>query len=103
VRFAFGGGKQRALLAVLLLHPNEPHRGRGGGRALLEAALRHARRSRLHKVELEVFPDNGAAIALYTSVGFAVEGVRREHYLRSDGNRRSALLMALLLEDWKGR
>jgi [ribosomal protein S18]-alanine N-acetyltransferase len=81
----------------------KPQRGRGGGRALLEAALRHAHSSGLHKVELEVFPDNGPAIALYASAGFAVEGVRREHYLRRDGSRRSVLLMALLLEHWKAR
>jgi RimJ/RimL family protein N-acetyltransferase len=35
-------------------------RGRGGGRALLAAALAHARdEPRIHKVELEVFPDAG--------------------------------------------
>lgn len=73
-------------------------RGHGGGRALLEAALDHAHgEDHLHKIELEVFPDNGRAIALYTSAGFGVEGVRREHYLRQDGTRRSSLLMAKLL------
>lgn len=72
-------------------------RGRGGGGVLLEAVLAQARESALHKVELEVFPDNGRAIALYASFGFEVEGLRREHYLRRDGTRRSVLLMAILL------
>jgi putative acetyltransferase len=73
------------------------HRGRGGGGALLDAALAHARRAGLAKVELEVFPDNARAVALYASRGFEVEGLRRAHYPRRDGSRRSALLMALLL------
>jgi putative acetyltransferase len=72
-------------------------RGRGGGRALLEAALELARASGAHKVELEVWPDNARAIALYASAGFEVEGVRRDHYRRRDGRLRSVLLMALLL------
>ena len=73
------------------------HRGRGGGSALLDAALAHARASGLARVELEVFPENGPAVALYASRGFAVEGLRRAHYPRRDGTRRSSLVMALLL------
>lgn len=73
-------------------------RGRGGGRALLEAALEHARASEAHKLELEVWPDNGPAIGLYASAGFEVEGVRRSHYRRRDGSLRSAIVMALLLD-----
>lgn len=76
-------------------------RGRGGGRLLLEAALAAARESGLAKVELEVWPDNGRAIALYARHGFQVEGLRRAHHPppRSDpaGRRRDILLMALLL------
>lgn len=72
-------------------------RGRGGGRALLEAILAHARAHGAHKVELEVWPDNGRAIALYTSAGFQFEGLRRDHYRRRDGTLRSAVVMARLL------
>ena len=75
----------------------ETMRGAGRGGALLDAALADARRSGVHKVELEVFPDNPRAIALYASRGFAVEGLRREHHPRRDGTRRSTLLLALLL------
>jgi len=74
----------------------EGSRGRGGGGALLDAALGAARERGIHKVELEVFCGNGRAIGLYASRGFAVEGVRRQHHLRQDGSRRSNLLMALL-------
>jgi putative acetyltransferase len=72
-------------------------RGRGGGRALLEAILDHARSCGAHKVELEVWIDNARAIALYASAGFDVEGLRRDHYRRRDGRLRSALIMARLL------
>ncbi len=70
-------------------------RGRGGGRLLMEAAL-DARPANVHKIELEVFPENAAAIALYRSTGFEEEGVRRDHYRRRDGSLRSALIMARL-------
>jgi RimJ/RimL family protein N-acetyltransferase len=73
-------------------------RGRGGGRALLEAIVGHARACRAHKIELEVWTDNARAIALYASAGFEVEGLRRDHYRRRDGRLRSALLMARLLQ-----
>lgn len=72
-------------------------RGRGGGQMLMEAAL-EARPPHVHKIELEVFPDNEAAIALYRSLGFEQEGVLRDHYRRLDGSLRSALLMARLFD-----
>jgi ribosomal protein S18 acetylase RimI-like enzyme len=72
-------------------------RGRGGGRALLDAVIEHARTGGAHKLELEVWTDNGRAIALYVSAGFEVEGLRRNHYRRRDGRLRSALIMARLL------
>ncbi len=71
------------------------HRGRGGGRMLVEAALAE-RPADSHKIELEVFPDNAAAIGLYRSTGFEWEGLRRDHYRRADGSLRSALIMAQL-------
>jgi putative acetyltransferase len=73
-------------------------RGAGGGRMLMDAALAWLAGSDLHKVELEVWPDNARAIALYQRYGFEVEGLRRDHYRRKDGSLRSSLLMALLLE-----
>jgi RimJ/RimL family protein N-acetyltransferase len=72
-------------------------RGRGGGRALLDAVIEHARASDAHKVDLEVWVDNARAIALYATSGFEVEGVRRDHYRRRDGTLRSTLIMALRL------
>jgi RimJ/RimL family protein N-acetyltransferase len=72
-------------------------RGRGGGRALMDAAMAWLADSDMHKVELEVWPDNERAIGLYERYGFEVEGLRRDHYLRRDGSLRSALIMARLL------
>lgn len=71
------------------------YRGRGGGRMLLQAAI-DDRPPDVHKIELEVFPDNDAAIALYRKMGFEEEGLRRDHYRRRDGSLRSALIMARL-------
>ena len=81
----------------------EHARGRGGGRAFMEAAMDYARASTLHKVELEVWPDNARAIALYESTGFEIEGERRLHYRRRDGTLRSSLIMARLLEPGRSR
>jgi len=69
-------------------------RSRGGGRALLDAVKNHARSSGAHKISLEVWVDNGRAIALYSAAGFEVEGLRRDHYRRRDGSLRSTLIMA---------
>ena len=73
------------------------HRRRGGGRMLIEAAMAN-RPDDVHKLELEVFPDNDAAIALYRKLGFEEEGLRQDHYRRRDGSLRSALIMARLFE-----
>ena len=74
-----------------------PARGRGGGRLLMDTVLRHLATTDAHKVELEVWPDNGRAISLYAGYGFEVEGLRRSHYRRRDGSLRSSLIMARLL------
>ena len=74
------------------------HRGKGGGRMLLEAAI-EARGPGVHKIELEVWPHNEAAIALYERAGFQREGLRRDHYRRRDGRLHSSLIMARLFPD----
>lgn len=79
-----------------------PARGRGGGRLLMDTVLRHLATTDAHKIELEVWPDNGRAISLYARYGFEVEGLRRDHYRRRDGSLRSTLIMARLLEPAPG-
>jgi ribosomal protein S18 acetylase RimI-like enzyme len=72
-------------------------RGQGWGRRLVEQALDAAREAGARKVVLEVFPENGRALALYASSGFEVEGYRRDHWPRLDGSVRSSVLMARFL------
>jgi len=75
-----------------------PWRHRGGGRMLVEAALA-ARPPATHRVELEVFPDNEAAIGLYEAMGFERQGLRRDHIRRRHGPPRSTLVMARSFPD----
>jgi RimJ/RimL family protein N-acetyltransferase len=68
------------------------YRRRGAGTALMEEAERWAKGAGISKLELHVFPHNGAAIALYEGLGYEREGFRRKHY-----RRRSALVDAILM------
>lgn len=68
-------------------------RGRGIGTALLDAGLAWARSTRAHKVFLEVWPDNTAALALYRGAGFVEEGRKLRHYRRANGELWDAILM----------
>jgi hypothetical protein len=72
------------------------HRGRGLGSALLEEALRWARRFGVERVELTVYPSNEAAIALYRKFGFIEEGRLVRHAKKSYGYE-DEILMALWL------
>lgn len=72
-------------------------RGRGVGSALLQAAIDLARDRGLHKLSLEVFPGNVAAIALYRKFGFVDEGRRSRHYRRASGEIWDSIMMGLPL------
>ncbi|HEY3106308.1 MAG TPA: GNAT family N-acetyltransferase [Gaiellaceae bacterium] len=72
-------------------------RRRGIGSALLTAAVKKARADGLHKLSLEVFPHNDAAIALYRRFGFVEEGRRVKHYRRGSGELWDSIVMGLLL------
>jgi putative acetyltransferase len=69
-------------------------RRQGVGKALLEAAVDWAGRSRVRKLELHVFPWNEPAVQLYERFGFEREGYRKAHYQRA-GEDVDAILMAL--------
>jgi len=73
-------------------------RGRGIGRALLEGCIAWGRERGAHKIELGAWPHNAAAIGLYRSLGFEVEGRRRRRHRRHDGSLWDALLMGLVLD-----
>jgi RimJ/RimL family protein N-acetyltransferase len=72
-------------------------RGQGIGAALLEAAIDWARGQGLHKLCLEVFAHNTAAIALYRKSGFAEEGRRPGQYRRASGELWDSIMMGLPL------
>jgi len=72
-------------------------RGRGVGSALVRAAIGLAREQGLHKLSLEVFAHNTAAIALYRKCGFLEEGRRARHYRRASGQLWDSIVMGLAL------
>lgn len=72
-------------------------RGRGVGSALVRAAIHRARGQGLHKLSLEVFAGNTAAIALYRKCGFLEEGLRTGQYRRASGELWDTAIMGLAL------
>jgi RimJ/RimL family protein N-acetyltransferase len=73
------------------------YRGRGIGKALMEATLAGARNRGFTRVELTVRVDNQRAMRLYERVGFKLEGTCRNH-IRVDGKYYDSHLMAILFE-----
>ena len=72
------------------------HRGRGVGSALLSEAIRWGRSYGIERVELTVYPNNAAAIALYRRFGFVEEGRLVRHAKKSYGYE-DEILMAVWL------
>jgi ribosomal protein S18 acetylase RimI-like enzyme len=72
-------------------------RGRGVGSALVHAAINQSREQGLHKLSLEVFAHNTAAIALYRKCGFVEEGRRISQYRRASGELWDSIIMGLRL------
>jgi len=68
-------------------------RGRGVGSALVQAAITWARGQGLHKLCLEVFAHNAAAIALYRKCEFVEEGRRPRQYRRASGELWDTIVM----------
>jgi ribosomal protein S18 acetylase RimI-like enzyme len=76
------------------VHPD--FRRRGIGRRLIEAAISLTKEGGLERLDLEVFASNSKAIALYESVGFAVEGTIRCGR-KLDGKCEDLLTMGMFL------
>lgn len=72
-------------------------RGRGVGSGLLAACIEWARSSGTHKLVLDVWPHNEAAIALYRKFGFVQEGYLVKQYRRRNGELWDSVEMGLLL------
>jgi ribosomal protein S18 acetylase RimI-like enzyme len=71
----------------------EGWRGRGVGKLLLESAIQWAANAGAHKMALEVWPHNEAAIGLYRGLGFVEEGRKVRHYRRRNGELWDSVLM----------
>ena len=88
-------------VAMLTLAVGRRYRRRGLGRALLERAIRWARRSGIVKIGLNVRAGNAGAIALYRGFGFVEEG-RERRQVRTDAGFEDNLIMALFLDGSAG-
>ncbi len=75
-------------------------RGQGLGSALLADAVTWAdAHPVVHKVTLQLWPHNAAALALYRGHGFIVEGHLHRHWRRRNGELWDAVLMGLQVTD----
>ena len=82
---------------ILTIAVGAGNRGRGYGRLLMEEALRRLYRERVAACFLEVDRDNGAAVALYRSLGFVVAGERKRYYPDPRSGDGAALVMRVQL------
>lgn len=81
--------------AELLTIAVEPRRrGKGLGRALMDAVFADLMLSPARRMFLEVDEQNSAAIKLYEKLGFATISSRKGYYARPDGSAATALVMA---------
>ncbi|KAE9398100.1 acyl-CoA N-acyltransferase [Gymnopus androsaceus JB14] len=75
--------------------------GRGYATELLRFVIDYAfRQLALHRITLNVFGNNTAAIRVYNKVGFIQEGVQRKANW-GDGKWQDVIWMAVLDEDWE--
>jgi L-phenylalanine/L-methionine N-acetyltransferase len=87
---------RRAHVAGIGMGVRDDWQGRGIGGALLAAAIDLAERwLQVTRIEIEVYADNAAAIALYEKHGFVREGLHRRHAFR-DGEYVDTLSLARL-------
>ncbi len=93
---AYGGmliAVDEGQITNIATHPD--FRRMGYGRAVVEALIKYAKNNRLESISLEVRESNKAAIALYTDLGFKVEGKRKDFYTKPT---EAALVMILRIK-----
>lgn len=89
---------RRKHVANLGMAVSEEYQGIGVGSALLQAGIDLAHNwLAVRRIELEVYTDNHAAIALYKRHGFVIEGEARDYAYRN-GEYVDAFIMANLKE-----
>ena len=74
----------------------ESARGRGIGRALMEAVVASAEAAGIWTIHAGMFPENAASVALHESLGFRLVG-RFERVAQLDGVWRDTVLLELRL------
>ena len=79
-------------VAEVSVYVGEGFRGRGLGRALLEALVRESEAAGVWTLQASVFPENAASVALHLACGFREVG-RRERVGRLRGVWRDTLLL----------
>ena len=84
-------------VAEVALYVRRDARGRGIGRALLEAIAAEAARRGRYKLTAKIFTSNETSIALFRRCGWRDVGVHRRHG-RLDGEWKDVLVMELLLD-----
>jgi ribosomal protein S18 acetylase RimI-like enzyme len=77
---------------IMSIAVDAPSRGRGIGRALMETLLAQARAAGVARVRLTVAEGSAAAIALYQSLGFGIQGRVPGYYPAA---RRDGIIMEL--------
>jgi L-amino acid N-acyltransferase YncA len=85
----------RACYAGVVEHSvyvEENWRGRGIGRALMDALAASADEAGIWTIQTSIFPENAASLALHLRVGFRVVG-RRERIAQRGGVWRDTLLL----------
>ena len=93
---AYGGmlvAVDEGQITNIATHPD--YRRQGYGRAVVEALIKYAKNNRLDSISLEVRESNRVAIELYSSLGFKVEGKRKDFYTNP---REAALVMVLRIK-----
>ena len=78
-------------VAELSISIKEECRGRGIGRALLEALIDESERNEIWTLQAAIFPENTASVKLHLRCGFRQVG-RRERIAKLNGHWRDTLL-----------
>ena len=76
--------RRRAHAATIGMAVHDAYQGRGVGSALMKAALDLADNwLQFTRIELTVYTDNAAALALYQKFGFEIEGTHKQFAFRN--------------------
>jgi L-amino acid N-acyltransferase YncA len=79
------------------------HRGTGLGRELARRALVEAVNAGLSKLVVEIVAEQGAALALFTELGFTGEALLQDHIRDRNGELRDLMVLAHHVRDTWGR